>query len=828
MHKKISLNGAWDFQESGSEAWYEGQVPGCVQLDLLRLGLVPDPFYRLNEVELHRLEEKEWVYRREFTLKAEDLEHDEIDLVFEGIDTLAEIYLNDSYLGRAENMFIPQYYEVTDLLEEGENRLEVRFLSPLTTIKAMERTSPLQLKSSCESARPYIRKAQYSYGWDWGPRIAQVGLWRSVYLEFLDQAVIVDPFCYTEKITGDDAEVRVVAEVDSFLDEEEQLLARITFRLDGAVQARTEVPVVIKGGGLGLEARLTIPHARLWWPNGLGDQPLYEVTVQLLHQGQVVDERAFQTGLRTVQLIQEHDAEGQSFIFCINGVKVFAKGADWVPADNLLPRLTEQDYDEYIRLAQEAHMNMLRIWGGGIYEDPAFYRACDRRGIMVWQDFMYACAQYPDELDWFQKLAEEEAELVVRRLRNHPCLVLWCGNNENNWGFDEWWHNGEPKYLGNYIYREILPRICADLDPSRPYWVSSPWGWTKPNSMSDGDRHSWLVWSSWQDYQHYAADTGRFISEFGFQAMPTWKTVLSFTAPEDRSILSPVILGHQKMVEGTERLVRFLVGRIGFPKDFRSFVYLTQLNQAEAIRFGVEHWRLRKFMTSGALYWQLNDCWPVASWSCLDYYKRKKALYHYSRRFFDQILPVVRHDGEQLVVRVVNDTLQQQKAWVRLRAYRLDGTKLGELKLDTTLPANDVATVGRFKLEELGIGYTPAVQVVDIPGTTLPQECNGELLNTVIFVTVGLEEECYTNYFLFDRFRALKLVPPPIQVKVEGTYITLSSPVPAFGVVVEAEHDVDLSPNWLVLEPGVPQVIACSAAPGQVEVFDLTRLVSKI
>ncbi|MHB0856774.1 MAG: glycoside hydrolase family 2 protein [Anaerolineae bacterium] len=826
MIRTISLDGAWHFRERSSSDWQVGQVPGCVQLDLLHLGEVPDPFYRLNEIAMYALEEKEWVYARTFTLDAEDLHSSAVQLVFEGIDTLADVFLNDVHLGRVENMFTPHVFDVSDLVRVGENRVEVRFESPTTAIAQMVKCSPFSLASSCDIARPYIRKAQYNYGWDWGPRITQVGLWRPVSIRLIDRAAVVDPFCYTVAIANHSARLRVTANVDSYV--QEKLTAEVTLSLNGQVVARTVAAVEVGMGATALSADLKVANPAFWWPNGMGSQPLYDVSIRLLAGDALVDESTFRTGIRTVEIIQEPDTKGKTFIVAVNGVKVFCKGADWIPADSLLPRLTRDDYYQYITLTRDANMNMLRIWGGGIYEDPAFYEACDEMGIMVWQDFMYACAQYPDEMDWFQDQARDEAVSVVTALRNHPSIVLWCGNNENNWGFDEWWHNGVPKYLGNYVYREILPDVCATLDPSRPYWVSSPYGGEHPNCAEEGDRHQWTVWSNWQDFDGYKKDTGRFLSEFGFQAMPNWKTVLSFTEPEDRSILSPVILGHNKMVEGTERLVRFLAGRVGFPKDLQSFTYLTQFNQAEAIKTGVEHWRQHKYSTSGTLYWQLNDCWPVASWACLDYYKRKKGLYYYSRRFYDQILPVLDLKDDQIVLRVVNDLRCETVANARVAAYRLDGTKLAERTFDLLLPGDEVVTAKKFDLAELGIGYSPRVLPRDGVGTTNPVECNGELLDAVLYVEVQAEGLTYRNYKVFDRFRSLALKPAAIQAHVVEGAITLTSSVPAFGVFVEPANDVDLDDNCLILEPGVPYTVRCSGIAGETQVFSLTDLVARI
>ncbi|HHY80169.1 MAG TPA: glycoside hydrolase family 2 protein [Thermoanaerobacter sp.] len=823
MEKRISLNGAWHFKEANSKKWYEGEVPGCVQLDLMRLGEIDDPYYRMNEVKFHKLEEKEWVYRKEFDFDEKDKnEFDAIKLIFEGIDTFADIYLNDIHLGRTQNMFIPHEFNVKDAIRYGENILEVHFDSPIKTIKAVEQTSSVKLEWSGESGRPYVRKAQYSFGWDWGPRIVQVGLWRGVYLSLVKYAEIKNPYFHTEKIEQNKAYVAINAEVESYT--QKDLEAKIEIMHKDISYGKKRVKIQ-KGK---IKASMIIDNPKLWYPNGFGEQPLYEVKITLLADEEIIDEKSFKSGIRTVRLIREKDEEGESFIFEINGVKVFAKGANWIPADNLLPRLTKEDYYEYIRLAKDANMNMLRIWGGGIYEDPAFYDACDEMGIMVWQDFMYACAQYPDQFEWFQELAKEEAEKVILSLRNHPSIVLWCGNNENNWGFHSWWDNGDPKYLGNYIYKEILPKVCAKLDPSRPYWVSSPYGGEDPNSETEGDRHQWNVWSGWVDYEEYTKDKGRFLSEFGFQSMPDWKTVLSYTAPEDRKILSPVMISHNKMVEGMERLVRFMVGHLGFPKDLKSFVYLSQFNQAEAIKTGVEHWRSRKFKTAGTLYWQFNDCWPVASWSCIDYYKRKKALYHYSKKFYAEILPYIKEEDGGITIYGISDLVHDKEVEVTIKVFKLNGEKIAEKQLKTRLIANDVTKIAHYQIEELNIGYRAKEMPIAIPGCTLPIEENGELLNSVIYLEIIANGKTYENYKVFDRFRNLNLLRPMISYEIAENKIVLETDIPAFGVFIETDNDVELSDNCLNMMPNKKYEIKCSQNPENVKVFDITQLIANI
>ncbi|MDE4541120.1 glycoside hydrolase family 2 protein [Thermoanaerobacterium sp. R66] len=821
MENRISLNGTWQFREATSYDWLEGKVPGCVQLDLMTQNKISDPFYRMNEIECHKLEDKEWIYRKEFDFEFPD-EFDEIKLVFEGIDTLADIYFNGDYLGTAENMFISYEYDVTDLIKEKNNVLEVYFQSITKAIRSIEKDSPLKLESSFESARPYIRKAQYSFGWDWGPRLIQVGLWKDAYISIIKDAAIEKPFFYTEKLRDGAAYVRVSASISYFADFD--LKAEVTISYDGEVCGRKVVSITYGE----IDAAFKIDEPKLWYPNGVGPQNLYDICIKLTMADVVVDELNFRSGIRVVELLREKDDIGESFIFEINGIKIFAKGADWIPADSFLPRITKEDYYTFIKLAKDANMNMLRVWGGGIYEDEAFYDACDKMGIMVWQDFMYACAQYPDQFDWFQQMAAEEAEDVLLRLRNHPSIVLWCGNNENNTGFYSWWGNGDPKYLGNYIYKEILPQICEKYDPSRPYWVSSPYGGVDPNSESEGDRHQWNVWSGWTDVKAYLADKSRFVSEFGFQSMPDWKTVLSYTKEDDRYILSPVMISHNKQIDGMERLIRYMVSELGFPKDFKSFVYLTQFNQAEAIKKGVEHWRARKFMTAGTLYWQFNDCWSVASWSCIDYYKRKKALYYYSGRFFANVLPYIAEEDGGITIYGISDLQQDVEAYVEVLCYSFDGEKMWEKKFNTRLIANDVVKIAHYDERQIAEEHVPHVVPVDASHCTLPVEKNWKLLNSVVYVRMIVDEKIYENYYIFDKFRNLKLTEPNITCHVEGTDIILSTDVPAFGVFVDTENDVSLSDNFLNMIPGEKYTLKCSKEPGDIKIINLINSILKI
>jgi beta-mannosidase len=818
------LNNGWQFTEGGGNNWKGAKVPGCFQMDLMARGKLPDLFYRMNEQKFIDLESLDWDYKNEFILNKEDFSFSQINLVFEGLDTFADIYLNDKHLGRTENMFIPYTYNVSDILRAGKNTLFIHFDSPVKTERTIKKTYP----SSIKSERSYIRKAQYSFGWDWGPRVVQTGIWRKVHLEFIDKAKLVNPFVYTEKIGGDCALVNASCEVLKCPGETERLEIETTISFDGreVVSSREQLPAVKKTGKIC--KKLKIKKPRLWYPNGMGGQDLYEIKFSLFCGGKKIDAVSHIFGLKTVKLIQKKDSEGKSFIFEINGIKTFCKGANWIPADNLLPALTKQDYYGLVKMAKDANMNMLRVWGGGIYEDEAFYNACTELGIMVWQDFMYACDRYPDEFGWFRKLARTEADSIVKKLRNHTSIAIWCGNNENNWGFHSWWGLGDPEFLGNYIYKKILPEVCAANDPSRPYWVSSPYGGKDPNSEGEGDRHSWEVWSGWENYDAYTKDTGRFLSEFGFQAMPDWKTVLSFTEEDDRKILNQVMISHNKQKKGTERIFKFMMENVGLPKGLRNFTYLSQFNQSEALRTGVEHWRNRKFKTSGALFWQLNDCWPVASWSCIDYYKRKKALWYYSRRFFANILPYLKFEEDKLLLTIVNDFKENKKAKVTLKAYKLDGKKVWENVFKINLPGNDVTGAKVFRVSEFVKKYNECLIMRTTRTTIVPHPANKELFDTVIFVDVEVDDKTYSNYFVFDKFRNLDLGNPRVKLTQKNKTLYITSDKPVFGFFIEPENNVDCSDNCLILEPGKSYEVNFSDNPGRIKTLNIKDMTTDI
>lgn len=712
MNSVICLDGRWQFRQSGGgprriRSWLPATVPGTVHTDLLAAGKVQDPFYRRNELDQQWIEYADWIYRRTFEVPASFLEAARaVWLDFSGLDTFATVRLNGRLVGRTSNMFHPWRFEVRRLLRTGRNTIELEFESSPRIAEALAAKSKIQYKAVYYNPRIFIRKAQYASGWDWGPRFMTCGAWRSVHLVAVEHAEIRSTRGVTRTLTRRRAVLAIDGEIEAHAAGEARIEWRLVCRATGRVHART-VPLRLRKGVQAVAASLQVQEPRWWWPNGMGEPDLYDLHTILYVNDQVADRRQDRVGLRTVELVRKKDAQGECFRFRINGQDVFCKGANWIPQDSFAPRVTRDIYRARITDARQANMNMLRIWGGGFYEHPDFYEACDELGIMVWQDFMFACAEYPETPAFLADVRREAVE-TVRALRNHPSLVIWCGNNENHWGYDEWWPPRPARY-GESIYDKVLPAVCAKLDPSRPYWPGSPFGGPKANDPNFGDQHVWTVWAFWKNPHVYRENTGRFVSEFGFQAMPCAQTVKAFTEPADRRLFTPVIEHHNRWNDGHPALMKYLAHTIGVPRNIEDYIYFTQVLQIDAVKTGVEHWRHRWPATAGALYWQLNDCWPVCSWSAVDYYGRPKGLWYGSRRFFAPALVSlhpVSHEAfgaTDLELWVTHDVPAARRASVEVTSWTVDGRRLYRRVIPAVLPANGARRVATLKYAALGI-----------------------------------------------------------------------------------------------------------------------------
>jgi beta-mannosidase len=672
-----NLGGKWRFRQAGTSAWLAADVPGGVHTDLLALGRIPDPFFGDNELKVQWVSEKDWEYRRVFRADPRLRAEDRIFLVCGGLDTLAEVSLNGRLLGRADNQFRSWQWDATEFLAAGENELTVLFRSPLAFIRARQAERPLRGGGDIPGG-PYLRKSPFHWGWDWGPKLPVIGIWKDIRLEGFSTARLAD--VHVRQQHAENAvciRVRGVAEIFA----ENPLQLRAVLRAPGGTRLETSAPVS-RGSG---DAVLEVENPRLWWPNGMGPQDLYQLEVTLEADGATLDRRSFQLGLRTVELRREADAWGESFTFVVNGVPLFAKGADWIPADSFTPRVSDVHIRALLQSAADANMNMLRVWGGGTYGEDRFYDLCDRLGILVWQDFMFACGIYPDD-EAFAENVRREAVDNVRRLRHRASLALWCGNNEMEQGWCEWkWNDpGDPdnrRLKAGYdrMFNHMLPAVVAGEDPDRPYWPSSASSgepFVDPNGQRRGDMHYWGVWHGREPFTAYRAQFPRFASEFGFQSLPPYKTIQAFTDPADRNLTSYVMEHRQRSGPGNRAILSQMLDTFRMPKDFPSLTYLSMILQAEGMRIGVEHWRRNRSRVSGTIIWQLNDCWPAISWSSLDYFGRWKAMHYAARRFFAQVLLSVEDEGERRAIHVTNDLAALWAGEIRWRLETLSGKVL--------------------------------------------------------------------------------------------------------------------------------------------------------
>lgn len=714
--------------------WLPVRVPGDVVSAWVEHGLLEHPYFGYQDQKARALEQRVWWYRTTFRLEQQPAARERMWLEFGGIDTYGVVWLNGLELVTTQNQFVPLSLDVTDHVHPGENVVCVR-LDPISLHVAGKR---LHQWAGFAKERAWVRKAQMSWGWDWAPRLVTAGLWQPVWLRRRRSGRIQSLHLRTRQVTADGrwAVCVVEAEVDWW----DPAPGRLRLELvdaDGRVVWSGEQPATPER----VACEVSVDHARLWWPHDLGEPYLYTLRGALMDaSGDVVDRMERRVGIRTLQLRTERDGEAV-FTFEVNGVPVFAKGANWIPVDCLYASAPDARYEQLVRLAKDAHMNMLRVWGGGIYERDLFYDLCDQHGILVWQDFMFACAQYPDYNEAFMASVRREVDAAIRRLRGHPCLALWCGNNENDWLYEMLVASGgadEPLY-GRRIWHELIPQRLAELDPDTPYWPSSPYGGNDHNSAEAGDRHNWQVWHGHVyprrfgeperinhsvegvSFKHYAEDTARFVSEFGMHASANRYTLARWL-PEDALRWGHPALDYRNKDFHPEKGRLLMAGYTGEPRDFDTYLAYSMLTQAEGLRFGVEHYRRRRPATSGALIWQLNDSWPGTSWSIVDYHLLPKAAYYYARRFFRPVLWSLQvYQGQSVRLWGINDTRQPVRGRIRVEVRDWDGRCLFASDLDAVLDPCSAKPLAEWSEAELVAGADPRdvvllVQPVDAPG----------------------------------------------------------------------------------------------------------------
>ena len=790
----FTIHSGWQFREAGKGVWHPATVPGCVHTDLLANKLIDDPFYRDNERKLQWIGKTDWEYQTTFDVAPETLARQHVELVFEGLDTYATVTLNGEKILEADNMFRTWRVDVKRALKPGPNTLHVLFRSPINEVLPIMAKMNYQLPAvndQGEKTSPFTRKAPYQYGWDWGPRFVTSGIWRPVRLEAWDGARIANLYLPLKGLDRDLA--RLAAEIEIVADTDMEATIILDDLTSKAIAARQKIS--LHAGSNLAKLDFTISRPALWWPNGMGPQNLYTFRVRLLSGDRLLDRAQTRTGIRTLELRQKPDQWGKSFEFVINGVPIFARGGNWIPADSFPTRITRERYRHLIESVRDANMNMLRVWGGGIYESDDFYELCDEMGIMLWQDFMFACSMYPGDQAFLENVRQEAID-QVKRLRNHPSIVLWCGNNEVETAWQHWgWKEKLPaKLWDDYlkIFHGILPEVCAKLDPSRPYWPSSPSSNLEddPESQRMGDVHYWAVWHAAAPFSEYEKQFPRFMSEYGFQSFPQIETVRAYTLSEDRHIESPVMMAHQKHPRGNQLIREYMLRDYPPPKDFDSFLYVSQVLQAEGIKIGAEHLRRIRPRNMGSLYWQIDDCWPVASWSSIDYFGRWKALHYYARRFYSPVLVSPHEEQGQIAIYIVSDRTTPVQGQLLVRLLDFDGNSLREMRQDVTiapLTSKVYLTVAKSDLLQ---GHDPKRVFVECELIA-----NGKALSE--------------NQLFFSKPKELALPRPNITVETEmardGFKIKLSTDKLARAVYLSLDGvEGRFSDNYFNLLPGKP------------------------
>lgn len=691
MVERIEINTNWIFRDKGEPDWLPATVPGTVHTDLYKNREIPNPFYGCNEKDLQWIGERDWIYKTQFTVDDDFLKNSNISLVFEGLDTYAEVLINGQKVLQANNMHRKWEVDCKNLLTVGNNLLEIHFQSALT--KFFE--DSLALGYPLPGGRwNFARKAAYHFGWDWGPRFITAGIYKPVYLEGWNNHRPTDIFLSTKSIENNVATLTLSAKVKSNITE--KAIVKITDKTTKKILTQQHLSLATGENDYCFD--FTFKNPKIWWSNGLGEPHIYDLSIEISTESNSIFTKEIPFGIRTLRTVMEDDSIGKALYVELNGVKVFMKGANYIPQHSFVSEVTTEDYKKVIELAKESNMNMIRVWGGGIYQNDIFYELCNRNGLLVWQDFMFACSMYPSSNEYLENV-KQEVVYQVKRLRNHSNIALWCGNNESDEGWHNWgWqkaHKISKKDSATIwegyksIFHKILPEAIQQFDPQKFYLPSSPLhGWGRKESLLSGSAHYWGVWWGVQSPEMYLEKVPRFMSEYGLQAMPTMATIREFQSIEEDSLFSNSLKCHQKHPTGYQTIAAYLKMEDLYPKTLEEFVYQSQLVQAKGIGLAIEAHRRAMPRCMGTLYWQLNDCWPVTSWSGTDVNDNWKALQYTVRNLYDDIMVSVIDYKNQLDVYIVSDRLKEVKGKFDLSIIDFSGKRYDLFSKEVVIEAN--------------------------------------------------------------------------------------------------------------------------------------------
>ncbi len=810
-----TLHTNWTFCQVGDTLWSDAKVPGTVHQDLLNHNRIPNPFYGMNEEAVQWVENEDWMYRTSFVVNEQQLSRDAAVLEMDGLDTYADVFLNGALILRSDNMFVGHKIEVKPVLRKGVNQLLVRFRSPVKEVLPQLQTNGFDYPASNDHSpwrtSVYTRKAPYSYGWDWGIRLATCGIWRPVRLVFSDVARIEDYYVCQDVVTQAKADVDNRLEINNVTSSTVSALLKVDYHYSDSDTKEIKKQIELRPGANTVSLPVSIEKPHLWMPNGWGEPSLYKFTASLSVDGVEIAKQERNVGLRTVRVVMDDDEYGKSFYFVVNGKPMFAKGANFIPDDALLPNVTPERYKRIFEDVKAANMNMLRVWGGGIYEDDEFYDEADRNGILIWQDFMFACSSYPHD-PLFVGRVESEAEYNIKRLRRHASLAMWCGNNEiyeamRYWGWQRKYSAeafAEMERGYNVLFRELLPQMVERLDGTRFYMHSSPYeaNWGRPDSWKTADSHNWGTWHGRKPFESFDTDVPRFMSEYGFQAFPEMKTIRTFAEEKDFELESPVMNAHQKADIGNALIKQTMGLYYKVPEKFEDLVYVGLVLQGQGMRHGIEAHRRNRPYCMGSLFWQLNDSWPVVSWSGIDYYGNWKALMYQSKRAFAPILINAIKEGDDVCVYLVSDELQDRDN-VRLDVELMDfdGKVHGKWTQSGMLAANSSVLFMKKRADELQGKLSAATLLLHFT----MKDKNGATLADDVF------------YFAYPKDQKLPKANIETSVRRRGDAIemTLKTDKLARDIFVEVPvQGVRFTDNFFDLLPGQRKKITITSPEG--------------